>query len=168
MRNHIFTALLFILMQTLFLACDKMDDNGPFEGNWLLTYCSAYPESDNTATHSPVNEEGGQWQTDISVNTPYVIVWSVRNELIQVRNFQTSNYYYFTFTRTDHDLQLEKAFFNDGSNDTLVADYSNAAVGDGLPQDLFIPADGHFTIVTLDSRQMVLEGGGVTLLFKKN
>lgn len=168
MRHTFITALLVILMQALFLSCDKMDDNGPFEGNWLLTHCSAYPEADNTAEKTLVNEEGGKWQTDISTNTPYVVVWSVRNELIQLRNFQNSNYYYFTFTRTAHDLQLEKAFFNDGSNDTLIADYRNASADNEVPEDFFIPADGHFDIKALDGRQMVLEGGGVTLTFKKN
>ena len=96
MRHYIIT-LFLILTQALFLACDKMDDNGPFEGNWLLTNCSAYPEADNTEEKTFVYEKEGKWQTDISVNTPYVIVWSVRNELIQVRNFQNSNYYFFTF-----------------------------------------------------------------------
>lgn len=166
MRHYIIT-LFLILTQALFLACDKMDDNGPFEGNWLLTNCSAYPEADNTEEKTFVYEKEGKWQTDISVNIPYVIVWSVRNELIQVRNFQNSNYYFFTFTRTAHELQLEKAFFNDGSNDTLIADYSNAA-NNNVPQDLFIPIDGRFSIEVLDSKQMVLEGGGITLTFKKN
>lgn len=59
MRHHIITALLFIITQAIFLACDKMDDNGPFEGNWLLTNCSACSEADNTEEKTLVYEEGG-------------------------------------------------------------------------------------------------------------
>lgn len=151
---------LLITIAHLFTACDKMDDNGPFEGNWLLMERAGYTEPEGEPDRTPINE-GGHWPTNIDTNCKHVIVWCVRNQLIQARDLQTSEYYFFLFTRTDSNLQIDAAFHNDGSNDTKIELTE-------VPDKFCIPEDGHFSIVQLDSKAMVLKSTDVTLTFKKN
>lgn len=143
------------------LSCDKMDDNGPFEGYWLLTERDGYQEADfDPNTRIPVTE-GGHTPSDIQVTTSDYITWGVRNNLIQMRNLQKGVFFYYTFTRTDNDLNLTSAYQNDGTNDTKLE------FGE-IPAEFCIPADGHFSIVSLTRSEMILQSGDIKLKFKKN
>lgn len=161
--THNILYILFALITMMGLtSCDKMDDNGPFEGCWLLLDYEGYegnkpvnPESQKLVT------EGGTLLTDLPVNTQEIITWSVRNQLIQIRNQSKGTQYYFHFTRTDRSLLLTDAFYNDGSQDTKIELTE-------LPPHFCIPADGHFDVPTLTSTTMVLKAGEVTMTFKKN
>lgn len=139
-------------------SCDKVDDNGDFYAYWLLT--------DATDGNGPLGERPDQGvagidNDNLEMNLDKNITWAVRNELIMLRDYQHSDYYFFTFTRDAHSLQLTAAFHNDGSNDTKI-EFAD------VPPEFFIPTDGHFEIVTLDSKSMVLHAGDVTLTFKRN
>lgn len=151
--------LLAIMASTLtFSACDKMDDNGVFYGYWLLTD-AAGPEGSLEAAPElgtpTVNTEV------IDFNMSRTITWGVRNELIVLHEVGKLDYYFFTFTRDEHSLQLYEAFYNDGSNDKKV-DLSE------IPAHYYIPADGRFQIERLDSKAMVLKYDDVTLTFKNS
>lgn len=154
--KHLIARILFILLATAVTSCNKMDDNGPFDGYWLITQVE---NADGIVGTTP-----GQATADNANDAPplkNIITWGVRNELIQVHDNYELDFYYFTFTRTDKELQLNAAFHNDGSNDTPVK-------FDEIPAKFFIPADGHFAVKTLDSKAMVLQSNGLTLTFKKN
>lgn len=160
--RHIFY-IFTIIFACLFglTSCDEMDQNGAFEGYWLLTERIGYEEPESDGVRPTTIPEGGSSVTDIALNTKDVIAWSVRNDLIQVRYFARYEYYFFTFTRNNHELQLKKAYLNDGSNDTEVT-FSD------IPEKFCIPSDGRFEIVSLDSKGMKLKGENITLVFKKN
>lgn len=156
--SHIF--LLFATFVGLLSlgSCDKLDDNGDFYAYWLLT--------DAEDANGPIGERPelglpGVDNDNVVVNLDKNITWAVRNELIMLRNYQKSDYYFFTFTRDAHTLQLTSAFHNDGSNDTKI-DFTE------VPAEFFIPADGRFDVITLDGKSMVLRAGDVTLTFKRN
>lgn len=151
--------LLAIMAGTLsFCSCDKMDDNGVFYGYWLLTD-AAGPEGSLEAAPElgtpTVNTE------HIDFNMSRTITWGVRNELIVLHEIGQLDYYFFTFTRDEHTLQLHEAYYNDGSNDTKT-ELSE------IPAYFYIPADGKFQIVRLDNDGMVLKYGDTTLTFKNN
>lgn len=160
--RHLLT-LLLLLPLSLLTSCDKMDDNGIFEGCWLLLDYEGY--EGNRPTADPDTQtlviEGGPLLTDIPTNTQEIITWSVRNQLMQLRNQTKGTQYYCHFTRTDHDLTLTDAFYNDGSNDTRIE------LTD-MPAHFCIPADGHFDIASLTSKELILKSGSVTLTFKRN
>lgn len=123
------------------LSCDRMDDNGPFEGYWHLVDCEG-----ETAVLDPKSD----------------ITWGVRNELIQMQDLRTGAIYYFcTFKRTKHLLELLEVFENDGTNDTKI-DFSK------IPEKYHVPADGRFEIVTLNGHELMLRSPQGTLRFKKN
>lgn len=121
-------------------SCDRMDDNGRFEGYWHL-----------------VEREG----SEILANDKADITWGVRNELIQIDDLREKDLYYCTFTRSEHHLQLLSAFKNDGSNDTEIAFSS-------FPAKFCIPEDGEFEVVELNAHEMKLRSPKGTLRFKKN
>lgn len=143
-------------------SCDKMDDNGPFEGYWLLMDYDGYDgnRAGDLSSESLVTE-GGQLMQDLGAQTKEVITWSVRNQLIQIRNQTLGVQHYCHFSRTAHELTLLDAYFNDGSNDTKMELTE-------MPENLCIPADGKFDIVSLTSKTMVLKAGNVTMTFRKN
>lgn len=151
--------LLAIVFGTLGItSCDKMDDNGVFYGYWLLTDAvgpdgslEAVPEQGTTSVNTEL----------IDFNMSHAITWAVRNELIMLRDYKKSDYYFFTFTRDTNSLQLNSAFYNDGSNDKKV-EFSE------IPAEYYIPADGRYSILTLDNKSLVLKTDNVTLTFKKN
>lgn len=154
--SYILLAVFAIVGAATLNSCDKMDDNGPFDGYWLLTQVES-PEG-------IVGTTPGQGAASDDADAPLLektITWGVRNELIQAHDNNELDFYYFTFTRTDKELQLNAAFHNDGSNDTPVK-------FDEIPAKFFIPADGHFVVKTLNSKAMVLQSNGLTLTFKKN
>lgn len=160
--KHFFSRL-FIFISVLtgvfaFDACDKLDDNGPFYAYWLLTDAEG---PDGPLSQRPELGVPGVNNDNIEVNFAKNITWAVRNELIMLRDYQKSDYYFFTFTRDAHSLQLNSAFHNDGSNDKKI-EFSE------VPAEFFIPADGHFDVVTLDAKSMVLRAGEITLTFKRN
>lgn len=140
------------------VSCDKMDDNGPFYGYWLLTDAVG-PDG----PLSPAPEEGTQFVNNdvIDINMNRVVTWGVRNELIMIRDYKKSDYYFFTFTRDANTLQLIAAYHNDGSNDTQI-EFAD------IPAELFIPHNGRFSILTLDNKSLVLKADDITLTFKKN
>lgn len=142
MRTIIRFIILFstIVATLLPLSCDRMDDNGPFEGYWILVEREGYGEPLSTKSY---------------------ITWGVRNELVQVVDTREAKYYYMTFKRTPQSLDLDQVSANDGSKDVLI-DFKD------IPAKFCIPDDGHFDIVTLNSREMVLRSSKATLRFKKN
>lgn len=161
--THLFLYVVLAVFSLFSLtACDKMDENGPFEGYWLLMDYDGYdgnrcPEG---TMHTPITE-GGNYPTDIPTATQQTIVWGVRNELIEIRNFAYPDHYFCHFTRNASELQLTDLFRNDGSNDTRI-ELSEA------PAEFCIPADGRFIIVQLDNKHLQLKAEGITLTFKKN
>lgn len=137
--KHILYTLFALTLMLFATSCDRMDDNGTFEGYWHLTECEG-------AALTP--------GTDIA--------WGVRNELIQFNDLRGPlSYYYATFRRTDHELQFLELCVNDGTNDTPIT-------FDEVPEKFHIPADGRFDIITLNNHEMVLKADNVTLRFKKN
>lgn len=139
-------------------ACDKLDDNGDFYAYWVLTNAE---NANGPLGERPELGLPGVDNDNVEVNLDKNITWAVRNELIMLRDYQKSDYYFFTFTRDAHSLQFTSAFHNDGSNDTKI-DFTE------VPAEFLIPADGRFDIVTLDSKSMVLRADEVTLTFKRN
>lgn len=139
MKNILYIFIACLVMLTSF-SCDRMDDNGPFEGYWHLVSC-----------------EGGT--SSLAPNSD--ITWGVRNELIQMNDLRGSLYYYCTFRRTDHQLELLEAFENDGTNDTKI-ELSM------IPAQFWIPDNGKFEIIELNSHRMVIKSPKATLHFKKN
>lgn len=160
--RHIFYIFTIIFAGLFGLtSCDEMDQNGAFEGYWLLTEREGYEEPKNDGVRPTTLPEGGTSATDIQINTSEIITWGVRNDLIAVRNLRQDVQYYFTFTRSEKELQLHDAYQNDGSNDTKLN-------FEDLPANFCIPTDGRFDIISLDSKGMVLKGQVYTLHFKKN
>lgn len=161
--KHIFSRLILLFFAITgaasFSSCDKFDDNGPFYGYWLIT--------DVNGPDGPLGTASKQELTTvvntnlININTEKAITWAVRNELIMMHEFGTPGYYFFTFRRDVSTLQLLEAWHNDGSNDTPtpLAD---------VPEQFYVPADGHYTIVRLDGKGMELRASDFTLSFKKN
>lgn len=154
--SRILLALCTVLGATSLTSCDKMDDNGPFYGYWILTRVDG-PEG-CIGTLPVQGTASAETDEPLLART---ITWGVRNELLQLHDMREVDFYYFTFTRTDKELQLNAAFYNDGSNDTAIH-------FDEVPEKFFVPADGHYRIKDLDGEAMVLEGGDLTLTFKKN
>lgn len=161
--SHIYLYIIALLTTIAGVtSCDKLDDNGPFEGYWLLMDYDGYDGNrvEDLSTETLVTE-GGYLINDLGAQTKEVITWSVRNQLIQIRN-QTRNWqYHCRFSRTAHELTLIDAYFNDGSNDTKV-EFTEMA------ENLCIPADGKFEVISLTRKAMVLKAGTVTITFKKN
>lgn len=161
MKNIFFRVLLVLIVLVgamSFTSCDKFDDNGPFYGYWLIT--------DIEGPDGPLgiaSELGSATiNTDqIHVNTDKTIIWAVRNELIMMHDFDSSNYYFFTFRRDATSLQLLEGWYNDGSNDTLIP-FSE------VPEYFYVPADGHYDVIDLDKKGMVLRCAELILSFKKN
>lgn len=151
--------LLAVIIGALTMAsCDKMDDNGPFYGYWVLT--------DVDGPDGPLGTAPEQGSTTVNTdlidfNMPRTVTWGVRNELIVLHEINQADYYFFTFSRTDKELQLHEVYHNDGSNDKKIS-FSE------IPTKYYIPADGHFDVVNLDSKGMVLRTGDLTLTFKNN
>lgn len=131
------------MLSLLVAACNKMDDNGPFEGQWVLT-----------------SVEGSAEFADASVLPP--LVWGVRNELIQMSHRASSNFLYARFERNDARLVLTEIYENDGSNDVRVTDYA------AIPAGFLVPDDGKYQIIRLDDHRMQLKAGELVLDFKKN
>lgn len=158
--SRIFLLLAIMIGTMTFTSCDKMDDNGPFYGYWLLTNVEGPDGPIGTAP-----EKGSETvNTDlIDFNMPRTITWAVRNELIVFHEINQSDYYFFTFTRDEHNLQLHKAYHNDGSKDKLI-EFSE------VPEKFYVPADGHYDVVSLGGKGLVLRAGelGLTLKLKKN
>lgn len=155
-RIFFFCAVVMCLVTVM--SCDKHDDNGPFYGNWLLTDVigpdgpmSAAPETG----FSEVNTD------KIEINVDKIVSWAVRNDLIMMRNYEGVDFYFFTFTRDAKAIQFHGAFYNDGSNDKKI-EFSE------VPAKYRVPADGHFDVVSMDRKGMVLRTGDITLKFKKN
>lgn len=153
---------LFVATITGLAGCDKMDDNGPFEGYWLLMDYDGYDGNriGDISAESLVTE-GGNLITDIETQTAKTITWGVRNQLIQISNLNNRVRYFCHFSRNYHELILLDAYANDGSNDTKI-EFSEMA------EYLCIPDDGKFEIVSLTNKQMVLKADSVTMTFKKN
>lgn len=161
--SHISLYIIGLLASLVsFASCDKMDDNGPFEGYWLLMDYDGYDGNrvEDLSTETLVTE-GGYLINDLGAQTKEVITWSVRNQLIQIRNQTLGTQYYCHFSRTTCELTLLDAYFNDGSNDTKV-EFTEMA------ENLCIPADGKFEVISLTRKAMVLKAGTVTITFKKN
>lgn len=160
--RHIFYIFAIIFAGLFGLAsCDEMDQNGAFEGYWLLTEREGYEEPENDGARPTTIPEGGSAYTDIETEISDVITWGVRNDLIVITRMPSTEQYYFTFTRNEKELQLHEAFFNDGSNDTKV-EFAD------LPKYFCIPSDGHFDIISLNGKKMVLKSNNITLVFKNN
>lgn len=152
--------ILFVIVVSALsiVSCDKMDDNGVFYGYWLLTDAAGpegslevAPEQGTTSVNTEL----------IDFNMSRTITWGVRNELIVVHEIGKGDYYFFTFTCNERTLQLHEAYHNDGSNDTKV-DFSE------IPAEYYVPADGHYDVISLDSKGMMLRAGELTLTFKNN
>lgn len=155
---------LLVLAMLSIGGCDKLDDNGPFEGYWLLLDTEGYDGNRVTDhTGQTLVTEGGHLSTDIDTQLQQTIVWCVRNELIEIHNLNqsTTSFYFCHFLRTTTNLTLTEVFHNDGSNDTKV-DFTD------MPENLCIPADGKFEVLSLTNKEMSLKANGVTLKFKKN
>lgn len=151
-----------IIMALSFGSCDKLDDNGPFEGYWVLLDYEGYEGNKAGDTYSETTiPEGGHLVTDFPTNTHQTIIWCVRNSLIEMRSLSTTDFYFMRFTRTDKELTITEVFYNDGSNDKAI-DRSE------IPEIFCIPANGRFSIRQLDGKGMTLESEDVTLKFKKN
>lgn len=147
-----------VLSLVSFASCDKHDDNGPFYGNWLLVDIIGPDGSLSAAPNGGVSDVN----TDlIEFNVDKIVTWAVRNDLIMMRNYEGSDYYFFTYTRDEKSIQFREAFHNDGSNDKKV-EFSE------VPEKYRVPSDGHFDVVSMDRKGMVLRTGDVTLKFKKN
>lgn len=156
--SRIYLLLAVLIGMLTFSSCDKMDDNGPFYGYWLLT--------DVEGPDGPLGTAPEQGSTTVNTdlidfNMPRTVTWGVRNELIVLHEINQADYYFFTFSRTDKELQLREAYFNDGSNDKLI-EFSE------VPEKYFVPADGHFDVVNLDGNGMTLKYDDLTLKLKKN
>lgn len=161
--SHLFIYIaLFVASLTIFAGCDKMDDNGPFEGYWVLMEYDGYDgnQAGDLSTETLITE-GGDLINDLGAQTSENITWGVRNQLLLIRNQTLYNQYFCHFTRNAHELVILDAYANDGSNDTKIGLSE-------LPENLCIPADGKFAIVTLTKKKMVLKANGVTMTFKKN
>lgn len=156
--SRIYLLLAVLIGMLTFSSCDKMDDNGPFYGYWLLTDVEG---PDGPLGTAPENGTETVNTDLIDFNMPRTITWGVRNELIVIHEINQADYYFFTFTRTDKELQLREAYFNDGSNDKLI-EFSE------VPEKYFVPADGHFDVVNLDGNGMTLKYDDLTLKLKKN
>lgn len=156
--SHLYLLFAVMIGALTMTSCDKLDDNGTFYGYWLLT--------DVEGPDGPIGtvpELGTETvNTDlIEFNMPRTITWGVRNELIVVHEIGKGDYYFFTFTCNERTLQLHEAYHNDGSNDTKV-DFSE------IPAEYYVPTDGHYDVISLDSKGMVLRAGELTLTFKNN
>lgn len=158
--SHIYFLLAVLIGSLSIASCDKMDDNGPFYGYWLLT--------DVEGPEGPIGTAPEKGSTTVNTdlidfNMPRTITWGVRNELIVIHEINQADYYFFTFTRTDKELQLREAYHNDGSKDKLI-EFSE------VPEKFYVPADGHYDVVNLDGNGMTLRSGslGLTLKLKKN
>lgn len=150
---------LLVLVSVLSLpSCDKFDDNGPFYGYWLITDIEG---PDGPLGTAPEHGSTTINTDQIPVNTDKTVTWAVRNELIMMHDFDSSDYYFFTFRRDAKNLQLLEGWYNDGSNDTLIP-FSE------VPEHFYVPADGHYDVVNLDNKGMVLRTAELTLSFKKN
>lgn len=139
-------------------SCDKFDDNGPFYGYWLITDIEGPEGPLGVAPElgsSTINTD------QIPVNTENTITWAVRNELIMMHDFHSSDYYFFTFRRDATTLQLLEGWYNDGSNDTSIP-FTD------VPEHFYVPADGHYDVVKLDGKGMELRTSELTIVFKKN
>lgn len=160
--KHLYIRLLSFLVAItgiLYLtSCDKLDDNGPFCGYWLLTDI----EGPDGALGEPSKNNDVHVNTDIiDVNSQNVVTISVRNELLVIHDMARPGFYFCTFTRDSHSLQLLSVYYNDGSNDSLIH-------FEDIPASYYVPADGHYDIVNLDSKSMILAYDNLTLTFKKN
>lgn len=160
--KSIFSRILLVLLVMVSVlslpSCDKFDDNGPFYGYWLITDIDSPEGPLGTAPElgsSTVNTD------QIAINTDKTITWAVRNELIMMHDFNSPDYYFFTFHRDATSLQLLEAWYNDGSNDTLIP-FSD------VPEHFYVPSDGHYDVVKLDGKGMVLRTSDLTLVFKKD
>lgn len=153
----------FLIIAALCLgSCDKLDDNGPFEGYWVLLDYDGYEGNMvGDISSESIIPEGGHLITDFPTNTRQTIIWCVRNGLIEMRSLSTTDFYFMRFTRTDKELVITEVFYNDGSNDKAIERYE-------IPEIFCIPADGRFAILQLDGKGMTLKGEDVTLTFKKN
>lgn len=156
--SRIYLLLAVLIGMLTFSSCDKMDDNGPFYGYWLLTDVEG---PDGPLGTAPENGTETVNTDLIDFNMPRTITWGVRNELIVIHEINQADYYFFTFTRTDKELQLREAYHNDGSNDKLI-EFSE------VPEKYFVPADGHYDVVNLDGNGMTLKYDDLTLKLKKN
>lgn len=156
--SHLYLLLAVLIGMLTFSSCDKMDDNGPFYGYWLLTDVEG---PDGPLGTAPENGTETVNTDLIDFNMPRTITWGVRNELIVIHEINQADYYFFTFTRTDKELQLREAYFNDGSNDKLIPFTE-------VPAKYYVPADGHFDVVNLDGNGMTLKYDDLTLKLKKN
>lgn len=156
--SHLYLLLAVMIGALTMTSCDKLDDNGTFYGYWLLTYVEGPDGPIGTAPELGTETVN----TDlIEFNMPRTITWGVRNELIVLHEITKADYYFFTFTRDEHNLQLREAYYNDGSNDTKI-EFSE------VPEKYYVPADGHYDVISLDSKGMVLRAGELTLTFKNN
>lgn len=153
---------ILILAALSFGSCDKLDDNGPFEGYWVLLDYEGYEGNKVGDISSETTiPDGGHLVTDFPTNTHQTIIWCVRNSLIEMRSLSTTDFYFMRFTRTDKELVITEVFYNDGSNDKAIQ-------RSDIPEIFCIPADGHFAILQLDAKGMILQGEAATLTFKKN
>lgn len=160
-RKYIYIPLLVLATLSL-CCCDKLDDNGPFEGYWVLIDTEGYEGNKaQDISNASLIPEGGHIITDFPTNTHQTIIWSVRNELIEMRSLSTTDFYFMRFTRTNKELIITEAYYNDGSNDTAITLSQ-------IPEIFCIPDDGHFNILLLDNKGMKLMSSAVTLTFKKN
>lgn len=149
-------------------ACDKMDDNGDFYGNWLLVDCryvDASRADDNplgTLPEDAVSVDTYVNTSHIDIHVDRVVTWAVRNELIMLRDLSTSgNYWFATFERNENTLRFIDVYENDGSNDKLLD------LG-AVPTQFCMPADGCYEIIDLSKNSMTLRTDEVVLKFKRN
>ena len=136
------TTASIIIVMTIFLSCDKMDENGALDGNWQLT-------------------EWRDAETDSIIATRYTykLYYTVKLNLIKFQDMGhiASPFCLAYFRHKGDSLMIDRAFIR--PDDTDIPLDSLGKYG--------CPADGKFTILKLTHDNMTLKSELGTLHFRK-
>ena len=134
--------LFFVLAITLFVSCDKIDDNGDFGGMWQMTEWKRIHDGEILA-----DKYSG-------------IYWSVQLDLMQFglnKSNYNNDFYLARFKRTTDSLSLGTVYSR--PNDDIVGYDVLAPYG--------VPDNGKFAIDKLSHSALILRSKDAVLTFRK-
>ena len=129
----------FMLLPILFVACNKMDDNGDFGGMWQMTEWKQL--SDGKIVADKYNG----------------IYWSVQLDLMKFGLGHSTGFYLARFKRTADSLLIGTVYLP--PKDDIVGYDAVASYG--------VPDDGKFAIEKLSKQTLVLRSKEAVLTFRK-
>ena len=141
MKNVSYYIALLLLYIVLFTGCDgwKWDENGDLDGLWQLT------------------EWHDKTTGNVSMTKNDELYYSVQLKLLKIQKMDKSGYYFSYFTNTGDSLFLEAPVHWPEDEKRPLSELAPYGV----------PANGHFHIDVLNSKNMVLSSTTAILSFRK-